>query len=211
MAEITSTLKNSASHANHADALAKTAAEVAERGGAEVGKVVATMASINESSQKIVDIISVIDGIAFQTNILALNAAVEAARAGEQGRGFAVVAGEVRSLAQRAALAAKEIKQLINASAQEVDTGGILVTQAGKTMEDVVASIRSVTATMAEIRAAAREQSSAIEHVNQAVLEIEAVTHQNRSMVEEASAISATLSEQVRRLVSVIGIFKLTS
>jgi len=210
MAEITSAVKNSASHADHADALAKTAAEVAERGGAEVGKVVATMAAINESSQRIVDIISVIDGIAFQTNILALNAAVEAARAGEQGRGFAVVAGEVRSLAQRAAVAAKEIKQLINASAQEVDTGGILVTQAGKTMEDVVASIRSVTATMAEIRATAREQSSAIEHVNHAVLEMEAVTQQNTSMVEEAAAISATLGEQVRRLVSVVGIFRLT-
>ena len=211
MGEITSAVKNSASHADHADALAKIAAEVAERGGAEVGKVVATMASISESSHKIVDIISVIDGIAFQTNILALNAAVEAAHAGEQGRGFSVVASEVRSLAQRTSMAAKEIKQLINASVQEVDAGGILVTQAGKTMGDVVASIRSVTATMTEIRAAAREQSSAIEHVNRAVLEIEAVTQQNTSMVEEASATSATLSEQVRRLVGAVEMFRFTS
>ncbi len=209
MMQITSTVKNSASSSDHAAALAKTAAEIAERGGAEVGKVVATMASISESSQKIVDIISVIDGIAFQTNILALNAAVEAARAGEQGRGFAVVAGEVRNLAQRAAMAAQEIKQLINTSAQEVDSGGILVIQAGKTMEDVVASIRNVTATMAEIREAAREQSSAIEHVNHAVLEMEAVTQQNTAMVEEASATSATLSEQVQRLISVVRVFKI--
>lgn len=210
MMQINSTVKNSASYSDHAAALAKTAAEIAERGGAEVGKVVATMASISASSQKIVDIISVIDGIAFQTNILALNAAVEAARAGEQGRGFAVVAGEVRNLAQRAAMAAQEIKQLITTSAQDVDNGGILVAQAGKTMEEVVASIRSVTATMAEIREAAREQSSAIEHVNHAVLEMEAVTQQNTAMVEEASATSATLSEQVQRLVSVVRVFKIS-
>ena len=211
MAQITSAVKNSASHADHADGLARTAAEVAERGGAEVVKVIATMASISESSKKIVDIISVIDGIAFQTNILALNAAVEAARAGEQGRGFAVVAGEVRNLAHRAAVAAKEIKQLINASASDVEAGGTLVTQAGKTMEGVVASIRSVTETMAEIREDAREQSAAIEHVNQAVLEMEAVTQKNTAMVEEAMVISRTLTEQVSRLVSVVLVFKLAT
>src|SRR5450830_35280 len=210
MAEITNAVKNSAGHAEHADALARSAADVAERGGVEVGKVVATMAAISTSSQKIVDIIGVIDGIAFQTNILALNAAVEAARAGEQGRGFAVVASEVRSLAQRSAVAAKEIKQLINASAQEVDIGGMLVAQAGKTMDDVVGSIRSVTETMAQIRAATREQSTSIEHVNQAVLEIETLTQQNVAMVEQAAHSSLTLNQQVQRLVGVVHVFKLT-
>ncbi len=208
MASITSAVKNSASFANHADELAKTATEVAERGGMEVGKVVATMVSIRESSQKIVDIISVIDGIAFQTNILALNAAVEAARAGEQGRGFAVVASEVGSLAQRSALAAREIKDLINNSAQEVGLGGALVSQAGKTMENVVSSIRSVTETMAKIRETARDQSLAIEHVNHAVLAIEAVTQKNIAMVEEASGTSAALSAQVQGLISVVRVFR---
>src|SRR5450830_1382013 len=211
MEELTATVKQNADNARQAGQLAHSASDIARRGGSVVGQVVDTMQGITASSRKISDIIGVIDGIAFQTNILALNAAVEAARAGEQGRGFAVVASEVRSLAQRSAMAAKEIKQLINASVQEVDAGGILVTQAGKTMGDVVASIRSVTATMTEIRAAAREQSSAIEHVNRAVLEIEAVTQQNTSMVEEASATSATLSEQVRRLVGAVEMFRFTS
>src|SRR5450830_1573804 len=211
MEELTSTVKQNADNARQAGQLAHSASDIARRGGSVVGQVVDTMQGITASSRKISDIIGVIDGIAFQTNILALNAAVEAAHAGEQGRGFAVVASEVRSLAQRSSAAAKEIKQLINASVQEVDAGGILVTQAGKTMGDVVASIRSVTATMTEIRAAAREQSSAIEHVNRAVLEIEAVTQQNTSMVEEASATSATLSEQVRRLVGAVEMFRFTS
>src|SRR5450830_503447 len=211
MDQLSSNVKQNADNAKQANELAIAASGVAIKGGNVVGDVVSTMSAINKSARKIEDIISVIDGIAFQTNILALNAAVEAAHAGEQGRGFSVVASEVRSLAQRTSMAAKEIKQLINASVQEVDAGGILVTQAGKTMGDVVASIRSVTATMTEIRAAAREQSSAIEHVNRAVLEIEAVTQQNTSMVEEASATTATLSEQVRRLVGAVEMFRFTS
>lgn len=211
MAHITAAVKNSATHVNHADQLAQTAADVARRGGTEVEKVVSTMASISASSQKIVDIIAVIDGIAFQTNILALNAAVEAARAGEQGRGFAVVASEVRSLAQRSAVAAKEIKELINNSVVEVDSGGALVQQAGKTMEDVVTSIQRVTETMAQIRDNARDQSASIEHVNHTVHEMEAVTQRNRIMVEEAAATSASLSDEVKRLVSVVHVFRLAA
>ena len=211
MAQITDAVKNSAIHVNQADQLAQTAADVARRGGSEVATVVSTMASISASSNKIVDIIAVIDGIAFQTNILALNAAVEAARAGEQGRGFAVVASEVRSLAQRSAVAVKEIKELINNSVVEVEHSGTLVQQAGKTMEDVVASIQRVTDTMAQIRDNAREQSTSIEHVNHAVHEMEAVTQQNRVMVEGAAATSGSLREQVQRLISVVQVFRLSA
>jgi methyl-accepting chemotaxis protein len=181
---------------------------VAGKGGEVVSKVVVTMDSINESSRKIVDIISVIDGIAFQTNILALNAAVEAARAGEQGRGFAVVAGEVRNLAQRSAAAAKEIKTLIGDSVEKVEGGSKLVAQAGQTMEEIVTSIKRVTDIMAEITAASVEQSQGIEQVNTAITQMDEVTQQNAALVEEAAAAAESLEEQAQSLAASVATFK---
>ena len=209
MEELTSTVKLNAENARQANVLAIAASLVAGKGGAVVAEVVATMGSINESSRKIVDIISVIDGIAFQTNILALNAAVEAARAGEQGRGFAVVASEVRNLAQRSAAAAKEIKTLIGDSVEKVDTGSRLVDQAGKTMDDVVASIGRVTRIMNDITTASDEQRAGIEQVNQAISQMDAVTQQNAALVEQAAAAAASMQEQSARLSEVVGVFRL--
>ncbi len=209
MEELTSTVKQNADNARQANQLAASASEVAVKGGAVVSQVVDTMASINDSSKKIADIISVIDGIAFQTNILALNAAVEAARAGEQGRGFAVVATEVRNLAQRSASAAKEIKTLIDDSVGKVDTGTRLVTQAGSTMQEIVESVKRVTDVMSEITAASQEQSAGIEQVNQAVAQMDEVTQQNAALVEEAAAAAASLQDQAGNLVQVVSVFKI--
>jgi methyl-accepting chemotaxis protein-2 (aspartate sensor receptor) len=209
MEELTVTVRQNADNARQANQMALSASEVAQQGGAMVGKVVDTMESINQSSRKIVDIISVIDGIAFQTNILALNAAVEAARAGEQGRGFAVVASEVRNLAQRSAAAAKEIKGLIGASVDQVDAGSKLVAGAGATMDEVLASVRRVTDIMAEISAASIEQTSGIEHVNQSIGKMDEVTQQNAALVEEASAAAEALQEQAAELAQSVRLFKL--
>ena len=209
MEELTSTVKQNADNARQANQLAVTASEVAVRGGAVVGQVVDTMDSINESSRKIVDIISVIDGIAFQTNILALNAAVEAARAGEQGRGFAVVAGEVRTLAQRSAAAAREIKQLIDNSVSQVAAGSRLVEQAGATMDEVVGSVQRVTAIMADIRTASEEQSAGIEQVNTAITQMDHVTQQNAALVEEAAAAAAAMQDEAASLAQVVRQFRL--
>ncbi|MCX7141212.1 MAG: methyl-accepting chemotaxis protein, partial [Proteobacteria bacterium] len=192
-----------------ANQLAAGASEVAVKGGKVVGQVVTTMSSINESSKKIVDIISVIDGIAFQTNILALNAAVEAARAGEQGRGFAVVATEVRTLAQRSASAAKEIKELIGDSVEKVGAGTKLVDEAGATMQEIVSSVKRVTDIMAEITAASQEQSAGIEQVNQAITQMDEVTQQNAALVEQAAAAAESMQEQAGNLATAVGIFKL--
>jgi methyl-accepting chemotaxis protein len=209
MEELTSTVKQNAENAKQANQLAIGASDVAVRGGAVVSQVVDTMSSINESSKKIVDIISVIDGIAFQTNILALNAAVEAARAGEQGRGFAVVATEVRNLAQRSAAAAKEIKTLIGDSVEKVGTGTKLVDEAGKTMEEIVNSVKRVTDIMSEITAASQEQSAGIEQVNQAITQMDEVTQQNAALVEEAAAAAESLEEQAQNLAGAVAVFKL--
>src|SRR5690606_1536873 len=187
------------------------ASEVAVKGGSVVSEVVHTMEDINESSKKIVDIISVIDGIAFQTNILALNAAVEAARAGEQGRGFAVVASEVRSLAQRSASAAKEIQELIGTSVEKVENGSKLVEQAGVTMEEIVNSVRRVTDIMSEIMAASQEQASGIEQVNQAITQMDQVTQQNAALVEEAAAASQSMQEEAANLAQIVSVFRLSS
>jgi methyl-accepting chemotaxis protein len=209
MEELTSTVKQNADNARQANQLAVSASEVAVKGGAVVARVVETMSSINDSSRKIVDIIGVIDGIAFQTNILALNAAVEAARAGEQGRGFAVVAAEVRNLAQRSAGAAKEIKGLIDDSVDKVALGSTLVNNAGATMDEVVASVKRVTDIMAEISAAGREQELGIAQINQAVIEMDTVTQQNAALVEEAAAAAESLQVQAGTLVDVVSVFKL--
>ena len=209
MEELTSTVKQNADNARQANQLAASASDVAIKGGAVVSQVVDTMSSINDSSKKIVDIIGVIDGIAFQTNILALNAAVEAARAGEQGRGFAVVASEVRSLAQRSAAAAKEIKTLIGDSVEKVDAGTKLVGQAGSTMQEIVESVRRVTDVMSEITAASQEQTSGIEQINQAIAQMDEVTQQNAALVEEAAAAAASLQDQAGNLAQVVSVFKL--
>jgi len=209
MEELTSTVKQNADNARQANQLAVSASEVAVRGGSVVSQVVDTMGSINASSKKIVDIIGVIDGIAFQTNILALNAAVEAARAGEQGRGFAVVASEVRSLAQRSAAAAKEIKTLIGDSVEKVEEGSKQVEEAGRTMDEIVGSVRRVTDIMGEITAASQEQTSGIEQINQAITQMDQVTQQNAALVEEASAAAQSLQEQASSLVQAVSIFKL--
>jgi methyl-accepting chemotaxis protein len=209
MEELTSTVRQNADNARQANQLAQTASEVAEKGGAIVGQVVNTMGSINDSSRKIFDIISVIDSIAFQTNILALNAAVEAARAGEQGRGFAVVASEVRNLAQRSAGAAKEIKELIGNSVGQVEIGSKLVQQAGSTMDEVVTSVRRVTDIMAEITSASSEQSIGIDQVNTAIGQMDSVTQQNAALVEQAAAAAASMQEQAARLAEVASSFRL--
>lgn len=209
MEQLTSTVKQNSDNAQQANQLAQSASEVAAKGGMVVAQVVDTMGSINTSSKKIVDIIGVIDGIAFQTNILALNAAVEAARAGEQGRGFAVVATEVRSLAQRSADAAKEIKALIGDSVDKVETGSVLVAQAGSTMEQVVASIRRVTDIMGEITAASSEQREGIELVNQAIAQMDSATQQNAALVEQEAAATASLKNLADNLLLVVSEFKL--
>ncbi len=207
MEELTSTVRQNADNARHANELVVTASGIAVRGGAVVGQVVETMGSIKASSGKIVDIIGVIDGIAFQTNILALNAAVEAARAGEQGRGFAVVASEVRNLAQRSASAAKEIKTLINDSVDKVDEGGRLVDHAGQTMSEVVESVRKVAEIMGEITLASEQQSEGIEQVNMAIGQMDEMTQQNAALVEQAAAAAASMREQAQALLGQVGRF----
>jgi methyl-accepting chemotaxis protein len=209
MEELTSTVKQNADNAREANLLAATASDVARKGGDVVSQVVETMGSINTSANKIVDIIGVIDGIAFQTNILALNAAVEAARAGEQGRGFAVVASEVRNLAQRSAAAAKEIKTLIGDSVEKVERGSKLVGQAGVTMDEVVASVKRVTDIMSEISNASQEQSRGIEQVNMSIIEMDSMTQQNAALVEEAAAAAQSLQDQAAELAHVVSVFKL--
>jgi methyl-accepting chemotaxis protein len=209
MEELTSTVKQNAENARQANQLVVSASDVATRGGDVVGQVVETMGSIKESSRKIVDIIGVIDGIAFQTNILALNAAVEAARAGEQGRGFAVVASEVRSLAQRSAAAAKEIKTLIGDSVEKVDVGSRLVDQAGRTMDEIVTSVRHVADIMNEIASASAEQSSGIEQVNRAVSQMDEMTQQNAALVEQAAAAAASMQDQAVTLAQAVAVFRL--
>ena len=208
MEQFSSTIAQSAHSAQQASSLAAGASGVARRGGEVVGQVVSTMQDINHSSQKIADIIGVIDGIAFQTNILALNAAVEAARAGEQGRGFAVVASEVRSLAGRSAQAAKEIKELINASVERVETGTQLVQDAGTTMDDIVQSVQRVTDMIGQITAASAEQSTGITQVNQAVGQLDQMTQQNAALVEESAAAAQSLHEQAAQLTQVVAVFK---
>ena len=209
MEELTSTVKQNADNARQANQLAASAAQVAVKGGDVVAQVVGTMQSINASSNKIVDIISVIDGIAFQTNILALNAAVEAARAGEQGRGFAVVASEVRNLAQRSASAAKEIKTLIGASVEQVNEGSMLVAQAGSTMNDIVDSVQRVSDIITEITAASSEQSVGIDEINRAIGQMDAVTQQNAALVEESAAAAESMQHQAHSLAQVVSVFKL--
>jgi methyl-accepting chemotaxis protein len=209
MEELTSTVKQNADNARQANSLAASASEVAGKGGAVIADVVGTMGAIQESSKKIVEIIGVIDGIAFQTNILALNAAVEAARAGEQGRGFAVVATEVRNLAHRSAAAAKEIKTLIGDSVAKVESGTQLVDQAGATMNEVVDSVRRVSDIISEITAASREQSLGIEQINQAIMQMDSVTQQNAALVEESAAAAESLQGQATQLAAVVGKFVL--
>ncbi|QNH17055.1 methyl-accepting chemotaxis protein [Xanthomonas sp. SS] len=209
MEELTSTVKQNAEHARQANQLAVGAAAVASQGGDVVGQVVSTMSGIETSSKKIADIISVIDGIAFQTNILALNAAVEAARAGEQGRGFAVVASEVRTLAQRSAGAAKEIKNLIDASVTRVAEGSTLVRQAGQTMSEIVSSVQRVTDIMGEISAASQEQYAGIEQVNQTVTQMDEATQQNAALVEEATAAARSMEDQAGQLTAAVAVFKI--
>ncbi|MDH0862912.1 methyl-accepting chemotaxis protein [Mitsuaria sp. GD03876] len=209
LTQLTGTVRQTADAATTANQLAGSAAETAQRGGAVMGQVVATMGEISDSSRRIADIIGTIDGIAFQTNILALNAAVEAARAGEQGRGFAVVAGEVRSLAQRSAEAAKEIKSLIATSVERVESGSRLVSDAGTTMTDIVTSVQRVTDIIAEIRAASQEQSDGINQVNAAVGHLDQMTQQNAALVEEAASAAESLKDQSQRLSTAIAVFRL--
>jgi methyl-accepting chemotaxis protein len=209
MEELNATVQQNASNAQQANQLARGASTVAVQGGEVVGQVVDTMKGISEASHKISDIIAVIDGIAFQTNILALNAAVEAARAGEQGRGFAVVASEVRSLAGRSAEAAKEIKTLINTSVERVELGTALVDKAGATMTEVVSSIRRVTDIMGEISAASSEQSAGVAQVDEAITSMDQATQQNAALVEEMAAAASSLRSQADELVQVVGVFKL--
>jgi methyl-accepting chemotaxis protein-1 (serine sensor receptor) len=211
MEELASTVKQNADNARQANQLAASASDVAERGGSAVSEVVNTMQEISASSRKISEIVSVIDGSAFQTNILALNAAVEAARAGEQGKGFAVVAGEVRSLAQRSAQAAKEIKGLIEDSVTKVGAGSQQVERAGATMQEIVASVKRVTDIMGEISAASEEQSSGIDQVNRAVSQMDEVTQQNAALVEEAAAAAGSLQEQAQRLAEAVAVFKINA
>jgi methyl-accepting chemotaxis protein len=209
MEQLTSTVKQNAENARQANQLAESASDVAIKGGTVVARVVDTMSSINASSRKVVDIIGVIDSIAFQTNILALNAAVEAARAGEQGRGFAVVAQEVRNLAQRSAAAAKEIKTLIGDSVERVDAGARLVDEAGATMDEILASVKRVTGIMAEISTASSEQTIGIEQINRTITQMDQVTQQNASLVEEAAAAAASMQNQTANLAGVVSVFKL--
>ena len=211
MEQLTSTVKQNAENARQASQLAVNASDIASRGGQVVEQVVDTMSAISSSSSKVVDIIGVIEGIAFQTNILALNAAVEAARAGEEGRGFAVVAGEVRSLAQRSAAAAKEIKSLIGDSTAKVESGSVLVARAGETMDEIVQAVRRVTDIMGEISAASDEQSQGIEQVSRAVGQMDEVTQQNAALVEEAAAAAASLEEQTRKLKDVVSHWQVSS
>ncbi len=211
MEQLTSTVRQNADNARHAAQLAGSTSEVAQRGGAMVGQMVSTMGAVTDSSRRIVDIIGVIDGIAFQTNILALNAAVEAARAGEQGRGFAVVANEVRSLAQRSASAAKEIKQLIDTSVQQVGESSRLVNQAGTTMGEVVDSVQQVARLIQEIASANQEQAAGIDQVNQAVTHMDQATQQNAALVEEATAAAQSLTTQASRLEQLVGVFRITA
>jgi methyl-accepting chemotaxis protein len=209
MEQLTSTVKQNAENARQANQMAVSASDVAIKGGSVVSQVVETMSSINDSSKKIVDIIGVIDGIAFQTNILALNAAVEAARAGEQGRGFAVVASEVRNLAQRSAAAAKEIKSLIGDSVDKVEIGTKLVDHAGTTMNEVVASVKRVSDIIGEITSASQEQTSGIDQINIAIIEMDNVTQQNSALVEQAAAAAASMQDQAKKLSQTVSIFKL--
>ncbi len=209
MEEFTSTVKQTAESTHHASKLVSSTADIAGQGGEVVGKVIVTMGSIKESSRKIADIIGVIDGIAFQTNILALNAAVEAARAGEQGRGFAVVASEVRSLAQRSASAAKEIKTLISDSVEQVEAGRLLVNEAGEAMDDIVTSVQLVADIMSGSAAANQEQSAGIEQINQAITQMDDVTQQNAALVEQAAAAAMSLQDQAGRLAEAVSVFQL--
>lgn len=211
MEELTSTVKQNADNARQANQLVVSASSVAMKGGQVVGQVVTTMGSIKDSSRKVVDIIAVIDGIAFQTNILALNAAVEAARAGEQGRGFAVVAAEVRNLAQRSASAAKEIKGLISDSVEKVDQGSKLVDEAGKTMDEIMSSVQHVADIMSEITAASQEQSAGIEQVNLAITQMDEMTQQNAALVEQAAAAAESMEEQAIKLAEAVSVFKLNN
>ena len=211
MEEITATVTQNADNAKQANQMAVAASGVAVRGGAVVSQVVETMDSINTSAKKIVEIIAVIDGIAFQTNILALNAAVEAARAGEQGRGFAVVASEVRSLAQRSAEAAREIKALIGASVEKVESGSRLVSDAGSTMNDIVASVQRVSDIISEISAATGEQSSGIGQVNSAVAQLDQATQQNAALVEQSAAAAESLRDQSQQLAGVVAAFRIAA
>jgi methyl-accepting chemotaxis protein-1 (serine sensor receptor) len=209
MDELTGTVKQNADNARQASSLAANASEIANKGSRVVAQVVGTMGDINQSSAKIADIITIIEGIAFQTNILALNAAVEAARAGEEGRGFAVVAGEVRSLAQRSSAAAKEIKGLIDTSVERVQSGTSLVDEAGRTMAEIIGAVQRVTDIMGEIAAASEEQSSGIEQVARAVTQMDEVTQQNAALVEEAAAAAQSLEDQAAKLRQAVAVFHL--